>query len=292
MLYLILAALGLIAVYFLFFRKGNSTPSAKVLLQGHKNWVPVTLIDVKSISPDTRIFTFGFPSADLELGLPVGSHVLFSAKIPTESNPSGELVVRQYTPTSKINEKGKVEFPIKIYFKNTHPAYPNGGLMTQYLDSLKIGNELLISGPKGRLRYLGKGYFTIGQEKAFRVSKLGLVAGGTGITPCFQLIQYIIEHENNSIEMYLIYANKHEIDILLKERLEAYEATGRLKVFYTLDNPPSYWTHGAGFISEEMVKKHLPAPESCLVCHCGPAPMNNLVAKHLQSLGHTRTFRF
>ena len=44
---------------------------------------------------------------------------------------------------------------IKIYRKCE--KFPNGGKMTQYLETLKVGDELTISGPVGRLAYHGNG---------------------------------------------------------------------------------------------------------------------------------------
>lgn len=43
------------------------------------------------------------------------------------------------------------------------------------------------------------------------------MAGGSGITPCFQVIREIAKMSNESIELILLFANKTEKDILLKE---------------------------------------------------------------------------
>ena len=48
-------------------------------------------------------------------------------------------------------------FLFKVYFKNVHPKYPDGGKMSQYLDSLKIGDTVDIRGPSGKLTYVGRG---------------------------------------------------------------------------------------------------------------------------------------
>ena len=45
----------------------------------------------------------------------------------------------------------------KVYFKNVHPKYPDGGKMSQYLDSLEIGDTVDIRGPSGKLTYVGRG---------------------------------------------------------------------------------------------------------------------------------------
>lgn len=45
----------------------------------------------------------------------------------------------------------------QVYFKNTHPKFPEGGKMSQYLESLKINDVIDFRGPSGLLVYKGKG---------------------------------------------------------------------------------------------------------------------------------------
>ena len=47
-----------------------------------------------------RLFRFGLPSPDHELGLPTGNHIFVHAHIEGEK----EAVVRPYTPTSNNNQ--------------------------------------------------------------------------------------------------------------------------------------------------------------------------------------------
>ena len=54
----------------------------------------------------------------------------FHATLPTKEKPEGDLVNRKYTPISEINNEGFVDFVIKIYRKNVHPRFPDGGLFT------------------------------------------------------------------------------------------------------------------------------------------------------------------
>lgn len=56
--------------------------------------------------------------------------MFFSATIPTKEVPKGELVQRKYTPISSVRNNGYVDFLIKIYRKNVHPRFPDGGVMT------------------------------------------------------------------------------------------------------------------------------------------------------------------
>jgi cytochrome-b5 reductase len=70
-------------------------------------------------------------------------------------------VSRKYTPVSWIFDEGKFRLLIKVYFKNVHPQFPDGGKMSQYLNDLEIGESIKVRGPYGKLTYLGDGNFKI-----------------------------------------------------------------------------------------------------------------------------------
>lgn len=69
-----------------------------------------------------------------------------------------------------------------------------GGKMSQYLNDIKLEENIKVRGPFGKLTYLGDGNFKIltkykpltYREKKYK--KVGLLAGGTGITPFYQVI--------------------------------------------------------------------------------------------------------
>ena len=149
--------------------------------------------------------------------------------------------------------------------------------MTQHLASLKIGDSMLMKGPKGHLDYQGRGKFTIAQKKhhvhSYKVKKIGMVAGGTGITPMLQVIHAILKDPKDHTQLWLIFANQTEDDILMRKELEAIPSD-RLKLHYTLDRPPEGWTHSKGFITQEMCRDHLPPPgDDVMLFVCGPPPM-------------------
>jgi len=83
---------------------------------------------------------------------------------------------------------------------------------------------MLMKGPKGHLEYKGRGNFTINQKRVvtpYKKRKIGMVAGGTGITPILQVIRAIQKDPSDKTELWLIYANQTEDDILLRKELEA-----------------------------------------------------------------------
>jgi nitrate reductase (NAD(P)H) len=65
---------------------------------------------------------------DEPLGLKVGQHIYLRASIGQEQ------VLRPYTPTSMVDERGGFELVIKVYRAHENPRYPDGGKMSQYLD--------------------------------------------------------------------------------------------------------------------------------------------------------------
>jgi NADPH-dependent ferric siderophore reductase len=81
--------------------------------------------------------------------------VTFTKTLTTKAHPEGEEVVRKYTPISDLRQKGYVDFPIKIYRANTHPNFPDGGVMTQWLEALPIGETVRMFGPRGKMFYKG-----------------------------------------------------------------------------------------------------------------------------------------
>lgn len=256
------------------------------------------LIEKEELSHDTRRFRFGLHSGEHVLGLPVGQHIHLSATI------NEELVIRAYTPVSCDDDKGFVDLVVKVYKKGVHPKFPEGGKMSQHLESLAIGDRIAFRGPSGRLQYLGAGKFSIKKlrkdpAQIYEADKVSLIAGGTGITPMLQLIREVLKRaDTDKTQLSLIFANQTEDDILLKPELDDLAARypEQFKLWYTLDRPNPEWTQGKGFITDEMIKEHLFAPSpSTLVLMCGPPPMVNYACiPALEKLGYQmdRTFAY
>lgn len=161
--------------------------------------------------------------------------------------------------------------------------------MTQHLESLKVGDTVLMKGPKGHLEYLGRGKFTIAHKRnnvvSYKKRRIGMVAGGTGITPMLQVIRAILKDPEDRTELWLMFGNQTEEDILLRKELEAIPSS-RLHLFYTLDRPPAGWTQGVGFVTKEMCEAHLPsAGEDTMIFMCGPPLMMKSIQTHLEGLG-------
>ncbi|THX90432.1 hypothetical protein D6D05_00420 [Aureobasidium pullulans] len=227
---------------------------------------PLPLVS-KQILPGQGLvrLTFELPTPTTRLGLPIGQHVAIQAKIEEQT------ITRSYTPTSNDTDLGKLVLLIRLY--------DDGMLTGQYLAKLKVGDQVLFRGPKGAMKYQ-KGY----------AKKIGMVAGGTGITPHYQLIRSICEDPRDTTEVSLVYANRTEDDILLRSELDLWAKSypKNLKVHFMLDNPPEGWQYGSGFITKDVLEQHMPAPSndgSTKILLCGPPGMINATKKNLVELG-------
>lgn len=234
------------------------------------NWKSLQLVDKKILTHNTRRFRFVLPHQDQILGLPVGQHIAIKAILP-----DGEEVMRPYTPTSEGYQRGHVDFVIKVYPE---------GKMTQHMESMEVGDRLLFKGPKGRFQYIPRG------KRAY-----GMLAGGTGITPMYQLIQAVLKDPNDPTTVSLIFANVTEDDILMRAELDEMAARNpeRLSIYYVLNEAGKEWQGGKGFITADMIQKHLPAPsDDIAIVRCGPLPMMKAMETHLNALGYSAKQQF
>ncbi|XP_078608149.1 NADH-cytochrome b5 reductase 3-like [Branchiostoma floridae x Branchiostoma japonicum] len=287
-----LVAVSAAVVGFLFSSKKKGPPRA---LQDPTVKYPFKLVDKEIVSHDTRRFRFALPSPEHVLGLPIGQHIYLSARV------NGELVIRPYTPVSSDDDKGYFDLVIKVYFKNVHPKFPDGGKMSQYLENMQLGDFIDVRGPSGLLVYDGNGQFSIKPDKkspaAQKTAKnVGMIAGGTGITPMLQLVREVLKNPDDDTNLYLLFANQTEKDILLRPELEelAGQYKDRFKLWYTLDRPEDGWKYSAGFVDDTMLAEHMPPPgDDTLVLMCGPPPMVKFAClPNLDKLGYTSDRRF
>jgi len=132
---------------------------------------------------------------------------------------------------------------------NHFQAYEKGNI-SRHVSLLKIGDKLKIRGPKGKFVYTPD----LSRE-------LGMIAGGTGITPMLQIIRAALKNPADKTRISLIYANVNPEDILLKAELDELASTHpvRFTAFYVLNNPPAGWTGGSGFVTKDQIEKHLPS---------------------------------
>jgi len=149
--------------------------------------------------------------------------------------------------------------------------------MSTHLHDMEPGQRLDFKGPLPKYPWT-----------ANRHPHVALIAGGTGITPMFQLTRRILSNPDDRTKVTLVFANISEEDVLLRRELDHLENTypQRFRAFHVLENPASSWTGGAkGRISKDILKTVLPDPrtEGIKVFVCGPPGMMQSISGNKKS---------
>ncbi|KAJ2726805.1 hypothetical protein GGI07_000316 [Coemansia sp. Benny D115] len=210
------------------------------------------------INHDTARYRFELEPNQV-LGLDITSCFVVKAKVGNDEKPT----IRPYTPVSPQDARGYFDLVVK--------RYPTGK-MSNHIHSLAPGEELQIKGPIPKYPY-----------KAGALKEVGMIAGGSGITPMLQLIQHVLEDPADSTKLTLVFANKSEDDIILRATLDdfARKHPDQFKVHYVVDKAASSaWNGDVGYVTKELVQKYMPAADrsDVLVGVCGPIPMMKSVS--------------
>ena len=219
-----------------------------------------------SHSPLSLLFcSFALPTPTTRLGLPTGRHITL------KGTWEGAEVMRPYTPVTDDDTRGSVTFVVKVY-----PA----GRVSRLLGGLAVGDSVQAKGPRGRFVYAPGVHVAV-----------GMVAGGTGVTPMLQVARALLKDAKAAptASISLVCANVTEADILCRGELDALAAAhpGRFKVTHTLDEPGAGWAGAAGRVSAALLKAAMPPPgPGVLICRCGPGPMTKAVGAMLEEAGY------
>jgi ferredoxin-NADP reductase len=163
---------------------------------------------------------------------------------------------RPFTFTS-LNEDPFLEFTIKIY--SDHAG------VTNELNSLKPGDELIVRDVWGAIEYKGPGYF---------------IAGGAGITPFIAILRQL-KKENQLNGNKLFFSNKTGRDIILHDELTAILNGNAV---FAITDEPAKTPHHNGFINEQFLKEHVDDFSKHFYL-CGPPKMIEAMQKVLTRLG-------
>jgi predicted ferric reductase len=145
----------------------------------------------------------------------------------------------------------------------------NLGDFTSKIHKVPVGQRVYLDGPYGA--------FTIGNPADMHV----LIAGGVGITPMMSMIRTLADRGDTQPAI-LLYGSKDWESITFREALEALKAQLNLTIVHVLANPPAGWTGEQGFITAEVLKRHLPPPYADHEYFiCGPDVMMDAIEKTL-----------
>lgn len=162
---------------------------------------------------------------------------------------------RPFTFTS-LNEWPYLEFTIKSY--HDHDGVTNA------LDTLVPGDELIIRDVWGAIAYKGEGYF---------------IAGGAGITPFIAILRQL-HHDNKIAGNQLFFSNKTSADIILHDELDTMLGNNAHYIVTSEQGSP----YEKAYIDKAYLQAHI-TDFSKPFYICGPDKMVEAISKTLEALG-------
>ena len=163
--------------------------------------------------------------------------------------------LRPFTITS-MNSNDHLEFIIKIYKGH------NG--ITEKLEHITAGDELILHEVFGTLTYKGPGVF---------------IAGGAGITPFIAIFRHL-QAQNQLGSNTLLFANRSVEDIILSDELRQMLG-GNYRDILEISNNPAL---PGGFINHSILAQYV-EPENQYYYICGPDKFVSIITDHLRGLG-------
>jgi predicted ferric reductase len=149
------------------------------------------------------------------------------------------------------------------------------GDFTSTIKDVKVGETAWIDAPYGT--------FSIDDQPD--AHGYAFVAGGIGVAPIMSTLRTLADRGDRR-PLVLFYGNRVWDRVAFREELEGLYARLNLKVVHVLLEPPADWPGERGFISEDVLMRHLPPERHLFHCFlCGPTPMTTSVEHSLAALG-------
>jgi predicted ferric reductase len=149
------------------------------------------------------------------------------------------------------------------------------GDFTSTVKDIRVGESAWIDAPYGT--------FSVDDHPdAFGYA---FVAGGIGIAPLMSMLRTLADRGDRR-PLVLFYGNRAWERVAFREELEVLAARLQLRVVHVLLEPPEGWTGERGFVSEDVLMRHLPLTRHRFHFFlCGPTPMTTSVEHSLAALG-------
>jgi predicted ferric reductase len=177
--------------------------------------------------------------------------------------------------SAEIAPGGEVAFTIKRL----------GDWSSRVIPNVKAGARVWVDGPYG--------VFSPDQEQG---PGYVLIGGGIGIAPLLSICRTFADREDLRPAI-LFYGCRDSRSLIFREELETLTSRMNLKVVYVLQHPPEGWKGEAGFITADVLRRHLPKQfHRFQYFVCGPPPMMDAMEDVLPGIGipwrliHTERF--
>jgi len=177
------------------------------------------VINNTKVSTDSTLLTIALPNERITLGWEPDIPTCIS--ISKTEEESGCILKKSYSPISHPSQPNNFQLLVK--------AYPHriGGGVGSYLCNLQVGDEIQAKVKPQRIMHNHPHVHN-------RWKHVGLIAGGTGIAPLYQLLMILLKDCTCKVNVLSI--NRVEEDILLKKELDdlVKEYPDRVSVTYSL----------------------------------------------------------
>lgn len=151
------------------------------------------------------------------------------------------------------------------------------GDFTSRIGEIEPGTRAYVDGPHGE--------FSIEEHEA---PGYVFLAGGIGSAPMVSMLRTMADREDER-SILMFYGSRSWDDVTFQEEFENLETRLNVSVIHVLENPPSGWEGETGYISEDVLDRHLPKNRQELVCFIsGPVVMIDVVRRNLLELGIPR----
>jgi len=147
-----------------------------------------------------------------------------------------------------------------------------GSPFKRALAGLRSGDKVTLMGPGGRLRLPGE-----------QPRTLAFLVGGVGITPVRSMLRKAIASGETFTDTVVFYGDRDERCMTYLPELQAMADAG-IRVVPVLEQPPSTWTGATGFITAELIARHVDLSDGRPVVVTGPPVMVDAMSEVLDTL--------
>ena len=116
-----------------------------------------------------------------------------------------------------------------------------------------------------------------------------LIGGGIGITPIMSMLRTLRDKADRQFPLVLIYAANRPEDLAFTAEIDEMASSHdlNLDIVYVLADPDDGWTQETGFVTSDLIQRHLPEADlkNWRYVICGPPPMMEATEAALLSMG-------
>jgi predicted ferric reductase len=184
------------------------------------------------------------------------------AFLTIDDNPFS-LEQHPFSVASSAHRRDHLEFAVKEL-----------GDYTDTIGQVPAGQTAYVDGPYGAMHLPDR---DVG---------LMLVAGGIGISPILSMLR-TLRDERHTAPVVLVYAADRKEELAYDAEIAEIAKELDLEVVRVLAHPPADWDGHAGFVTDDLIGRHLPpgATEGWHFVTCGPPPMMEVAEQSLLDRG-------